>query len=103
MLLLPITIAIAFSEKSYLAKLFHLKIFQWVAPLSLAIYLNHSGAVQITIEYFKNLGYKRGVLITIVLTMVLCLLYFEIIKFFRVLWNRKLKKYFTNGEQKIEE
>lgn len=98
MLLLPITIAITFSGKSYLAKLFHLKIFQWVAPLSLAIYLNHSGAVQITIEYFKDLGYKRGVFITVVLTMIICLLYFGIIKFFKVLWNRKLKKYFTNGE-----
>lgn len=100
MLLLPIAVAVVFTGQSYFAELFKFRIFKWggVAPLSLAIYLNHSGAVQITIKYFNDLGYKKEVLITFILTMIMCSIYFSIIKLLELVWNRKLKRLFWRNK-----
>ena len=95
---LPIAIAISFSGKSYVYRLFHFKWMSFFSPISLAIYFNHWIARNAVIQFFPDCSYKMGLSLMAAFTAVSCLLYYIIMKLCRILWNKKLKKVFSNQE-----
>ena len=72
-LLMPIAIAITFSERSYLSKLFNSKIFKHFGTISLYIYLNHWAAVSVVRALFSGKSYWLCISAAAVLTAVLCI------------------------------
>lgn len=96
--ILPITIAISFSRKSYICRLFEFKWMRFLSPVSLAIYFNHWIARYVVIQTFPGCSYKMGISLMAAFTAVSCLLYYIIMKLCRFLWNKKLKKVFSNQE-----
>lgn len=98
LLILPIALAITFSGKSYVGSLFKSKWMKFFGPLSLYIYLNHFVARDLTERLIEGASYKKSVFIQMILTVVLCLLNFAIVKLSRLLWNRKIKCLFSQAE-----
>jgi len=94
--ILPIALAISFSGKSYIGRLFKYKWMSIFSPVSLAIYLNHWIARRIVIQFFPACSYKLGLSLMAAFTMMICLLYFLIIRSCRQIWYKKLKKVFSN-------
>ncbi|MCH5207656.1 MAG: hypothetical protein J1F04_02130 [Oscillospiraceae bacterium] len=99
LLILPIALAITFSGKSYIGKLFRFKWMKYFAPASLAIYLNHWAARNLVVQYFPGCSYKKGVALMAAFTAVNCAVYFALIALGKLLWNKKLKKLFVNKEK----
>lgn len=98
MLLLPIAVAITFSGKSYVANLFKLSVFKYLGQFSLAIYLNHWVARYVVKTVLPGRSYGTSVALMIGLTAVACVVYFVTIKLLKLLWNKKLKRIFSNQE-----
>lgn len=98
LLLLPIAIAIAFSGKSYIYRMFGLKWMKYLSSVSLAIYLNHFIARYVVKQCFSGCSYKFGISMMALFTAASCLIYYVIMKLCRSLWNKKLKKVFSNQE-----
>lgn len=98
-LLLPIALAVTFSGKSYICRLFRYKWMRVFAPLSLSIYLNHRSAVILTEKFFMGKSFKFCVAMMALFTAIFCLLNFAMVKFGKMLWNRKLKEFFTKTDQ----
>ena len=94
MLLLPIIVAIAFSEKSYFSKLFRLNLFRYLNKISLAIYLNQWAAWKVVSMRFGGHSYKFCLAMMAVLTLAFSVAYFIILKIFKLLWEKKLKGVF---------
>jgi len=97
MMLLPITIAIAYSGISLLSQVCNFKLFKYLAPLSLAIYLNHSGAVQIVIERFKGNSFLKSMMIASVLTIIISVIYFILIWVIKRIWGKMQKRLHWKG------
>lgn len=87
MLLLPIAAALSFSEVSYLSALFRAKIFRHLAPVSLAVYLNHICAWRIVNELYLGRSYRFCLFAMIVFTAAICPVYFLTMRFFHWFWN----------------
>lgn len=87
MLLLPIAAALSFSEVSYLSALFRAKIFRHLAPVSLAVYLNHICAWRIVNELYLGRSYRFCLFAMIVFTAAICSVYFLTMRFFHWFWN----------------
>lgn len=98
MLILPIPIAITFSGVSYAAALFRWDKLRCLESLSLMIYLNHDTARMLVSTCLPGRSYKFSVAVMFGLTILVCALYFVIIKLLRLLWNKKLKPVFSNSE-----
>lgn len=98
MLILPIPIAITFSGVSYVAMLFQWDKLRCLEPLSLMIYFNHYIARIVVEACLPGRSYKFSVAVMFGLTILVCALYFVIIKLLRLLWNKKLKPVFSNSE-----
>ena len=98
MLLLPIAVAITFSEKSYVIGLFKYKWMKHFAPISLLIYLNHELSMEITAKIVENKSYKICILVSAVLTLVACLLSMLIVNIGKFLWEKKLKSILTKSD-----
>ncbi len=94
--ILPVAVAISFSGRSYIGRIFKYNWMSIFSTLSLAIYLNHWIARMVVSQYFSGCSYKLGVLLMIGFTMMSCLLYFLIIRLCREIWYKKLKKVFSN-------
>lgn len=88
MMILPLIIAIVFSEKSYTCELFKHKIFSKCGSLSLAIYLTHWGALQIIMNLLPNLSFKISFTLMIGFTAISIVLYYLVIKLCRYIWKR---------------
>jgi peptidoglycan/LPS O-acetylase OafA/YrhL len=97
--LLPVAVGIAFSQKSYIFRLFRFKWMRFFAPASLAIYLNQWAARYAVTKIFPNCSYKFAVAMMAALTLVNCLLYFIIMKLCKILWHKKLKNIFSIQEE----
>ena len=96
--ILPIAVAITFSEKSYISRLFRFKWMRFFAPISLAIYLNHWSARAAVIHFFPDCSYKLGVSLMAAFTVMNCVLYYIIMWLCKMLWNKKLKSIFTMSD-----
>ena len=46
-------------------------------------------------KYHQGIGYKRATLYMIVITVILCAVYYIIIKLCRLIWEKWLKDLFT--------
>lgn len=80
MLLIPVIIALIFSEQSCLSALFRHKAMRYFAPLSLDIYLNQWSAMRLVNLLNPGMGYKVSVMIMATYTGLLCVLNFLIRK-----------------------
>ncbi len=78
-LLLPIAIAITFSGKSYVARLFEFRWMRFFAPLSLSIYLNHHAARVVVTNFYPGRGYLQSSAIMAVYTVGFCLLNYIVV------------------------
>lgn len=87
-LLLPIIIAIAFSNKSYISRLFQFKWMQYCGSLSLAIFLNHWVAVLIANALMKGKSYWVCLVMIVVLTVVFSVINFVAVKIIKTVWNK---------------
>lgn len=94
--ILPVAIAIAFSRKSYISKLFEFRWMKVFSSASLAIYLNHWAGRYLVLHFFPECSYKFGVSMMALFTLAFCLVYFLIMKVVKWLWNKKLKPVFSN-------
>ncbi len=97
MLLLPAAVAVTFSGKSYISVLFKHKFLQSIDPIILAIYLNHATAMRIVTEfYYPTAGsYAKCVAASVILTVVLCAVYFLLIRLVKLIW-KKLNPVFSS-------
>lgn len=94
---LPIAVAIAFSRKSYISKLFGFRWMKVLSSISLAIYLNHWLGRYLVLSLFPDCGYKFGVSMMAAFTVGGCVIYYLLIALFRFLWNKKIRKvFYTN-------
>lgn len=97
-LLLPVAIAITFSGKSYIVRLFQFDWMKYFAPISLAIYLNHWIGRVLVQKYFVGKSYWFCVFMMAVFTLCSCLLSTCIKKVGKYMWNNKLKAMLFNYE-----
>lgn len=98
LLILPIAIAISFSETSYISKIFTQKWMRCFNFLSLTIYLNHFGP-RILVNYmFPGQSYKFCVGMMAIFTVVACLINYAIVRLLKLLWENKLKNIFTKPD-----
>lgn len=97
-LLLPIAIAITFSGKSYIVRLFQFDWMKYFAPISLTIYLNQWIGRVLVQKYFEGRSYGFCVFMMAVFTLCSCLLSTCIKKAGKYMWNNKLKTMLFNYE-----
>lgn len=90
-LLLPIAIAITFSGKSYIVRLFQFDWMKYFAPISLAIYLNHWIGRVLVRKYFAGYSYGFCVLMMAAFTLCSCVLSARVKKVGRFIWHTKAK------------
>lgn len=90
-LLLPIAIAITFSGKSYLVRLFQFEWMKCFAPISLTVYLNHWIGRVLVQKYFEGNSYGFCVFMMAFFTLCSCLLSTFTIRIGKCIWNNKLK------------
>ncbi|MGN0636891.1 MAG: acyltransferase family protein [Huintestinicola sp.] len=96
MMIIPIIIAIVFSQKSYFSEIFQNRIFRFCGSLSLAVYLNQWCAEILIMEYFPGKSFKMSLLLMAGITAASCCIYYAAIHLLRLLWNKKLKKLFAD-------
>ncbi len=72
-LLLPIGIAVSFSEISYFSEFFKAKFFRYLGNISLTIYLVHHISIPLVKKWFPESGYIESVTYMAAITVVLCL------------------------------
>lgn len=96
MLLMPIAVAITFSQKSYLSEIFKSRIFRKAGTLSLAVYLTHYSAVRIVQCLFSGKSYKESCLLYGLFMIPILFLYFIIVHFIGKLWSEKIIPIFFN-------
>lgn len=90
-LILPIAVAITFSGKSYIIKLFQFEWMKCFAPVSLTIYLNHCIGQVLVKKCFLGNSYGFCVLMMAFFTICSCLLSTLTIKIGKYIWEKKLK------------
>ncbi len=73
LLLMPIAVAITFSQKSYVSNLFKAKFMGHLGTISLYVYLNHYASIQIVRSIFPDKGYVFCVFAAVFITVILCL------------------------------
>lgn len=85
-LLMPVIIGIIFSDTSFIRDFFQSKIFRNCGKLSLIIYLNHFVPYRIVqkLEVFRELTYKERFGYMVIFTCISILLYFILMKIFKV-------------------
>ncbi|MCH5196999.1 MAG: acyltransferase [Oscillospiraceae bacterium] len=101
-LILPIALAISFSGKSYISKLFGFKWMKHFGVFSLAVYLNQWTARYLVHKFFPDCSYKNGVLLMALFTIAAIVLYFAIIYFGKALW-KKLHKKLVDEQEVVEQ
>lgn len=97
--LMPIAVAISFSGKSYLSKLFKSKIFKHFGTASLYIYLNHFAALNIVMVLCAGKSYWFCAICGAVLTAVLCVVCYIGVRIVRFI-IKKVKQHIE--QEKVE-
>lgn len=98
---LPIAVAITFSEKSYIGKFFQFAWMKRFSGISLSILLNHCLAQIITQDLFSGRGYTFCVLVMAALTLVLCCLNHLIVSLVKLVWRKCFKKILSNANDQL--
>ena len=97
-LILFISISIAFSEKSILQNFSNNKLFYYMEKISLPMYLNQIWIIEIILKLINNnnanLSYYQITVITIICTFLLAILTEEIVKFIKMMYP-KFKRIFV--------
>ncbi len=88
MLLMPVAVAISFSEASYISGLFRVPALKNLAPVSLAVYLNHISAWRIVHGLYLGRSYKFCLFAVLVFTIVHCPFYFLIMRIAHLIWEK---------------
>lgn len=88
MLLMPIAIGVSFSQVSYVSCLFQVKSLKKLAPISLAVYLNHICAWRIVNELFLGRSYRFCLFAMILFTATICPVYFLVMHISHCLWEK---------------
>lgn len=96
-LILPIALAITFSQKSYVFNLFRFNWMRHFSSLSLSIYLNHWPARLLVQFFFSGRSYKFCLVAMMLLTALFCFLNYVIVASFNRLWDKKLKHIFIRS------
>lgn len=96
MMIIPVIIAIVFSQKSYFSNIFKNRIFRHCGSLSLAVYLNQWCAQVLIKKYFPGESFKFSLLLMVGITAVSCCIYYTVIFLLKILWKKKLKKFFAD-------
>lgn len=97
---LPIAVAITFSQKSYLRYLFQFKWMKVFEPLSLYIYLNQYTAREIVDHFFNEKSWRDCFLLMILFTIYLCIISFLLVQGGKKIWSKWLKTAFTKPDKK---
>lgn len=97
MMIIPLIMAIVFSQKSYLSCIFTSKAFKICGSLSLAVYLNQWCAEILIMKYFPDESFRFSLLLMTGITAASCCIYYLAIFLLRLVWNKKLRKLFVNG------
>ena len=92
MLLMPIAVGVSFSQVSYVSCLFRAESLKKLAPISLAVYLNHICAWRIVNELFLGRSYRFCLFAMILFTAAICPIYFFMMRVSHYLWE-KIKSY----------
>lgn len=100
-IMLPIPLAITFSGKSYLSRLFHFKWMRIFGTLSLYIYLNHWPAILILLKLCKFKSLKFLLAATCLLTFGFSLVCYVLVKICQKAWTR-MRPLFVKNEFKSE-
>ena len=96
LLTVPITVAITFSGKSNVSKLFRFRWMRYFSPISFDIFLNHWAARVIVENVFPARSYKFSVMIMALLTILFSMINHLIVK----LCNLVVKKYVFEATKK---
>lgn len=96
LLTVPITVAITFSGKSNVSKLFRFRWMRYFSPISFDIFLNHWAAHVIVENVFPARSYKFSVMIMALLTILFSMINHLIVK----LCNLVVKKYVFEATKK---
>ena len=78
--LFVIAVAMTFSGKSYISKLFKFKWMRFAAPASLTIYLNHIAARKIVQTFFPGRSFKESFVLMVIFTIVVISVYLGLLK-----------------------
>ena len=88
MLLMPIIIAIIFSRKSYISRMFCCKWMGCLSKISELIFLNHYAAMYVVTALFAERGYWFNVSLMAFFTAVFCLINIIVVNVIKSLWKR---------------
>ncbi len=94
-LLLPVIIAVVFSQKSYISCLFKSKLFSKCGSLSLAIYLTHWAGEKIIKEFYPDESFKYSLLLMVIFTACSCVVYYLLMFLAKFIWSKKLRELFV--------
>ena len=98
MLMLAVPVAISFSGKSYIGRLFRFRWMRHFAPLSLYIYLTNGIAEDVVEKIIPGMSYGMCTKWMTILTVLFCILSVVMVNGAKALWNHKLKEYFTKPD-----
>lgn len=99
-LILPIAVAITFSGKSYIGNLFRFKWMKYFGPLSLYIYLFHNGIAMVIVKtFYPGRSWKFSTMMSAIYTLLFSMVCWFIIHFGKMLWEKKLKPFFTKPDE----
>lgn len=96
-LLLPIAVAITFSGKSYIVRLFQFEWMKCFAPVSLTVFLNHWIGRVLVQKYFEGNSYGFCVFMMAFFTLCSSILSTFAMRIGKFIWKNKLKNVFLNG------
>lgn len=95
MMLIPFIMAVVFSQKSYISRIFTSRIFSFCGSLSLAVYLNQWCAEVIIMKYYPDESFKFSLLLMAGITAASCCIYYTAIALFKLLWKKCLRRLFA--------
>lgn len=87
-----LAVAMTFSGKSYVGKLFRFNWLKFAAPASLTLYLNHIAARKIVLTFFPGESYKTSCLLMAAFTVAVILVFIVLLK----IWDLLKKKFHEN-------
>ncbi len=88
LLLIPFIVAIAFSGKSYISRLFEFRFMKYFNSLSFTIFLNHFAAMYVSSALAPNENYFLQTMLMALITAVFSIVNFIAVKIIKCLWEK---------------
>lgn len=89
--LLAVGVTLLFSNQTFTTELFSKRLFVWIGKLSYPMFLNQILAIYLIGAYLKDLGYREGVIVFLIVLFLISVIELLVLK-----GLRKLKNYFSN-------